>query len=93
MKGEGIQIKKRLHKSPLSLQGEVHPLPAISMDKFLTFWKNVSENTRKHFIKFDSACEIFNVAQNDVACRLFISTLKEYVSELFYSLLPGTITS
>jgi hypothetical protein len=44
-------------------------------------------------IKFYSACEIFNVAQNDVACRLFISTLKEYVSEWFYSLLPGTITS
>jgi hypothetical protein len=46
MKGEGIQIEKTLHKSPLSLQGEVHPLPDISMDKFLTFYGNVSEDAR-----------------------------------------------
>jgi hypothetical protein len=93
MKGEGIQRKKRLHRSPLSLQGEVHPLPDISMEKFPTFCGNVSEYAEKHLIKFESACEIFNVAQNDVACRLFILNLKEDVNEWFYSMLPETITS
>jgi len=46
MKGEGIQIKKRLHKSPLSLQGEVHPLPDISMENFPTFYENVQKMQR-----------------------------------------------
>jgi len=93
MKGEGIQRKKRLHKIPLSSQGEVHPFPDISMGKFPTACRNVSKYAKKHLIKFDSAFEIFNVAQNDVAFQLFILTLKEDVSEWFYSLLPETITS
>jgi hypothetical protein len=33
------------------------------------------------------------VVENDVACCLFILTLKEYASEWFYSLFLGTITS
>jgi hypothetical protein len=70
IKGEGIQRKKQLHRSPLNLQGEVHPLPDISMDKFPMFFGNTSEDAEKHLIKFDSACEIFNVAENDVACPI-----------------------
>jgi hypothetical protein len=63
------------------------------MDKFTIFFRNTSEDAEKHLIKFDSACEIFNVAENDVACFLLILTLKENASEWFYSLLPITITS
>jgi hypothetical protein len=37
------------------------------MDKFPTFCGNASEDAEKHLIKSDSACEIFNVTQNDVA--------------------------
>jgi hypothetical protein len=51
------------------------------------FFGNASEDAEKHLIKFDNACEIYNVAENDVACRLFILTLKENASEWFYSLL------
>jgi hypothetical protein len=68
IKGEGTQRKKWLHKSPLNLQGEVHPLPDISMDKFPMFFRNTSEDAEKHLIKFDSACDIYNVVENDVAC-------------------------
>jgi hypothetical protein len=74
------------------LQGEVHPLPDIAMDKFPMFFRNTLEDAEKYLINFDSSCEIYNVAQNDVVCWLFILTLKENVSEWFYSLLPGTIT-
>jgi hypothetical protein len=75
------------------LQGKVHPFPDISMDKFPIFFGNNLEDVEKHFIKFVSACEIFNVDENDVACCLFILTLKEDANEWFYSLLLGTITS
>jgi hypothetical protein len=75
------------------LQGEVHLLPDISMEKFPMFSGNASKDAEKHLIKFDNACEIYNVVENDVACRLFFLTLKENASEWFYSLLLGTITS
>jgi hypothetical protein len=75
------------------LQGEIHPLLDISMEMFPMFFKNSLGYAEKHFIKFDSACEIYNVAENDVAWRLFISTLMENVGEWFYSLFPGIITS
>jgi hypothetical protein len=78
-----------LHKSPLNLQGEVHPLPNISMDKFPMFFRNTSEDAEKHLVKFDNVCDIYNVVEDDVACRLFILTLKGNASEWFYSLLPG----
>lgn len=57
------------------------------------FFGNALEDAEKHLIKFDSVCEICNMDENDVACCLFILTLKENASEWFYSLLPGTITS
>jgi hypothetical protein len=44
-------------------------------------------------IKSENACEIFNVAENDVACCILILTLKEDATEWFYLLLPRTITS
>jgi hypothetical protein len=93
IKGVGIQRKKQLHRSPLELQGEVHPLPDISMDKFPILFRNISDDAKNFFIKFDSAYEIFNVAGNDVACQLFILNLKEDVSEWFYSFLPDNITT
>jgi hypothetical protein len=70
------------------LQGEVHPLPNISMDKFPMFFGNTSEDVEKHLVKFDSVCDIYNVVEDDVACRLFVLTLKGNASEWFYSLLP-----
>jgi hypothetical protein len=47
------------------------------------FFKNTSEDAKKHLIKFDSACDIYNVVENDVVCQLFILTLKENSSEWF----------
>lgn len=44
VKEEGSQRKKQLHKSPLSLQGEVHPLPNISIEKFLMFLAYTSKD-------------------------------------------------
>jgi hypothetical protein len=44
IKGEGIQGKKWLHRIPLNLQGEVHSLPDISMDKFPIFFRNTLED-------------------------------------------------
>jgi hypothetical protein len=78
--GEGTQINKWLHKIPLNLQGEIHPLPYISMDKFPMFFENILEDAEKHLIKFESSCKIYNVVENHVACRLFILTLKENAS-------------
>ena len=66
IKGEGTQRKKWLHKSPLNLQGEVHPLLDISTDKFPMLFGNTSKDVEKHLIKFDGACEIYDVAENDV---------------------------
>jgi len=37
------------------------------MDKFPMFFRNDSKDAEKHLIKFDNACEIYNVAENDVA--------------------------
>jgi hypothetical protein len=93
IKGEDIQRNKQLHKISLDLQGKIHPLPYISMDKFSMFFGNTSEDAKKHLVKFDSACDIHNVAENDVACRLFILTLTENASECFYSLMLRSITS
>jgi hypothetical protein len=75
------------------LQGEVHPLPYISMDKFPMFFRNALEDAVKHLIKFDGAYEIYIVVEDDIACQLFILTPKENTSEQYYSLLPGTITN
>jgi hypothetical protein len=51
------------------------------MNKFPMFFGNTSEDAEKHFIKFDSVCEIYNVVENDVACQLITLTLKENSSE------------
>jgi hypothetical protein len=78
VKGEYTQRKKWLQRTPLKLQGEVHPLQDIAMDKFPIFFGNASEDGEKLLIKFESVCEIYNVVENDVACHLFIlNTVKE----------------
>jgi hypothetical protein len=68
VKGEGTQRNKRLHKSPLNLQEKVYPLPNIYVEKFPIFFGNTSEDAKKHLVKFDSACDIYNVVEDDVAC-------------------------
>jgi hypothetical protein len=68
VKGEGSKRKKQLHKIPLNLQGEVHPFPNISMDKFPMFFENNSEDAEKHLVKFDNFCDIYNVVEDDVFC-------------------------
>jgi hypothetical protein len=44
-------------------------------------------------VEFYSACDIYNVVEDDVACQLLILTLKRNGSKWLYSLLPRTITS
>jgi hypothetical protein len=75
------------------LKGEVHPLPNISMDKLSMFIGNTSKDVEKHLVNFDSACDIYNVVEDDVAFSLLILTIKGNSSECFYSLLLRTITS
>jgi hypothetical protein len=53
------------------------------MDKFLMFFINTLEDEKKNLVKFDSACDIYNVAEDNVACRLFILTLKGSAHEDF----------
>ena len=35
-----------------------------------------SKDVEIHFIKFNSACDIYNVVENDVPCQLFVETLQ-----------------
>jgi hypothetical protein len=56
-----------LHKIPLNLQGEVHPLPNISMEKFPISFGNISEDEEKNLVKFYNVCNIYNVVEDDVA--------------------------
>jgi hypothetical protein len=49
------------------LQGEDHPIPNISMEKFPMFFVNTSEDGEKHLVKFEYSCDIYNVVEDDVA--------------------------
>jgi hypothetical protein len=44
-------------------------------------------------VKFDTACDIYNVVEYDVSCQVFILTLKGNTSEWFYPWIPRTIIS
>jgi hypothetical protein len=43
--------------------------------------------------RFKSTCDVFNLTEDNVTCRLFAQTLHGNAREWFYSLFPGTITS
>jgi hypothetical protein len=43
--------------------------------------------------KFKITCDVFNISEDNVTCRLFAQTLHGNACEWFFSLLPGTITS
>ena len=51
-------------------------MPSISMEKFPTFFGNASEDAKQHLIKFNNAYNILNVAEENVACQLFMVTLQ-----------------
>jgi hypothetical protein len=91
VKGEGFKRKKYLHNGPLNLQGEIHTMPNISMEKYLMFFGNTLIDAKKHLVKFEYILD--NVVAYHFACRLFILTLKGNASEWFYSLLHRSITS
>jgi hypothetical protein len=67
-------------------------MPNISMEKFSTFFGNALEDAKKHFFRFQYACEIFNLTKGNVACILFLKTLRGHALGWYSSLPPGTIT-
>jgi hypothetical protein len=51
------------------LQGEVQPMPNISMNKFLMFFTNTSKDVEsKHLVKFDNIRDIFSLLLDFVDC-------------------------
>jgi hypothetical protein len=92
-KSRSSQRRRRLHRGPLNLPEENFQMPNISMEKFSTFFGNTLEDAKKHLFRFQCACEIFNLAKDNVTCRLFLQTLRGNALEWYSSLLPGTITS
>jgi hypothetical protein len=68
-------------------------MPDIPIENFSTFFGNTSEDAEKHLFKFKSTCDVFNLTEDNVTCRLFLQTLRGDALEWYYSLLPWTITS
>jgi hypothetical protein len=92
-KRRGTQRRKWLHRIPLNMQEVDYQMPNISIEKFPTFFGNTSEDAEQHLFKFKSTCDVFNISEDNITCRLFAQTLHGNAREWFFSLLPGTITS
>jgi hypothetical protein len=82
-----------LHRIPLNLPEVDFQMPDIPIEKFSTFFGNTSEDAEKHLFRFKSTCDVFNLIEDNVTCRLFLQTLCGDALEWYNSLLPGTITS
>jgi hypothetical protein len=92
-KGTSSQRRRRLHRGPLNLPEVDFQMPNIPMEKFSTFFGNTSEDAEQHLFRFKCTCDVFNLTEDNVTCRLFLQTLLGNALEWFHSLLPGTITS
>jgi hypothetical protein len=65
----------------------------IPIEKISTFFGNTLEDGEKHLFRFKITCDVFNLIEYNVTCRLFLQTVCGYALEWYHSLLPGTITN
>jgi hypothetical protein len=63
------------------------------MEKFSIFFGNTLEDAEKHLYRFNCACQIFNLTEDNIICQIFLQTLHGNALEWSHSLPPGTITS
>ena len=83
-KMRGTQIRKWLHRRPLNMQEADYQMPDISIEKFPTFFGNTLKDAEKHFFKFKSTCDVFNISEDNITCRLFTQTLHGNDCEWFF---------
>jgi hypothetical protein len=74
-KGRVIQRRRRFHRTPLNLPEVDFQMPDIPIEKFSTFFGNTSEDAEQHLFRFKCTCDIFNLTEDNVTCRLFLQTL------------------
>jgi hypothetical protein len=68
-------------------------MPKISIEIFSTFIGNTSKDVENHLFIFKITCDVFNLIEDNVTCRLFAQNLHGDACEWLYSLFPRTITS
>lgn len=58
-----------------AFQHNLNGLKHISCEEFITFQSfEKKKRQKKNLVKFDSVCDMYNVIQDDVFCRLFFLT-------------------
>jgi hypothetical protein len=92
-KGRDTQRRRQLHIIPLNLPEVDFQMPNISIEKISTFFGNTSKDVKQHLFKFKITCDVFNLTEKKITCRLFLQNMQGNALEWFYSLLPGTITT
>jgi hypothetical protein len=91
-KGIGTQRRRQMHRIPLNPPEVDFQIPNITIDFFFTFFGNTSENAEHHLFKLKNTCDVFNITEVNVTCRLYAQTLDGNACEWFFSLFLGTIT-
>jgi hypothetical protein len=92
-KGRFIQGKRRFHRTPLNIPEVDFQVSDIPIEKFSTFFENTSQDAKKHLFRFNNTCDVFNITEDNVTCRLVLQTLRGDALEWHCSLLPMTITN
>ena len=92
-KGRNTQRRRQFHNTPLNLLEVDFQMPNIPIEIYYRFFGDPSEDAEKHLINLKGTCYDFNLTKDNVACRLFLQTLREDSLEWYSSLMTNSITS